>query len=49
MVSQLIGNAFLFLSENCGREARDKESGALKETRREGERGKDEEDVSADI
>lgn len=40
---------YFFLSENCGREAREEESGALKETRRKGEGGKDEEEVSADV
>lgn len=39
----------LFWIENCGGQAGEKEPGALKETRREGEGGKDEEEVGADI
>lgn len=49
MASPLTSSVFFFLTENCGRQAGEKEPGALEETRREGERGKDEEEVSADI
>lgn len=40
-------DVFLLCSENRGRQAGEEEPGALKETRREGERGEDEEAVSA--
>lgn len=38
---------FLSWSENCGWQAGEEEPGAHKKARREGERGKDEEEVSA--
>ena len=46
IISLLIRFYVFICSENCGRQAGKKEPGATKETRREGERGKDEEEVS---
>lgn len=46
MISLLIRFYVFICLENCGWQAGKKEPGATKETRREGERGKDEEEVS---